>query len=129
MRITKIHLQNIGVFEDATIEFPEKPDLDKAEIHILIGENGTGKSTVLYALAGLTDLYAHSHLRFRFGDERSKFTVSTTGSPVGFTYAFNQQNGGFTGTYSPEIAEYKNKMNNYRQANFSFAFFCLFRSS
>jgi predicted ATP-binding protein involved in virulence len=53
MKIRKLHLQNIGVFDDETIEF--KPCLvkDKAEIHILTGQNGSGKSTILMALAGL----------------------------------------------------------------------------
>lgn len=116
-------MQNIGVFEDTIIEFPEKTDPNKAEIHILIGENSTGKTTVLCALAGLTDLDPHLPLRFRYTDERSKFTVSTSKAPVGFTYTFNQQSGSFAGTYSPEIIDYKNKIKNYRQTNFSFAFF------
>ena len=51
MRITKLQLKNIGVFEDVTISFPEKTNKDKAEIHIFTGENGTGKSTILYALS------------------------------------------------------------------------------
>lgn len=35
MRISKIQLKGVGVFEDETIEFPEKQDPDKAEIHAL----------------------------------------------------------------------------------------------
>lgn len=51
MRIEKLSMKNIGVFDDITLEFPaEKPE-GKAEIHLLTGPNGTGKSTVLYALA------------------------------------------------------------------------------
>ena len=37
------------------MDFPKKADPDKAEIHILTGENGTGKSTVLMLLASLAD--------------------------------------------------------------------------
>lgn len=55
MRITKLKIQNIGVFEDQEIEFKEKTIPDKAEIHIFTGENGTGKSTILYVLASLFD--------------------------------------------------------------------------
>lgn len=51
MRITQIQLQNIGSFENETIIFKEKTAPEKAEIHIFVGENGTGKSTLLYALA------------------------------------------------------------------------------
>ena len=52
MKIRKLRLKNIGVFDDEEIEFQPGPKSDKAEIHILTGENGTGKSTILMALAG-----------------------------------------------------------------------------
>ncbi len=77
MRISKIYLKNIGVFEDETIEFREKTDPEKAEIHILTGENGTGKSTILYALAD--GVYNNQLLRKRFryhNDSQSKFAVT-----------------------------------------------------
>ena len=51
MKIRSLTLRNIGVFEDETIFFPEKKEKDKAEIHILTGQNGTGKTTILQALA------------------------------------------------------------------------------
>lgn len=53
LRITQLEMQQIGPFGDLTLEFPEKPEgmEDKAEIHILAGENGTGKSTVLEVMA------------------------------------------------------------------------------
>lgn len=51
MKIRSLTLKNIGVFEDETISFPEKQDKDIAEIHILTGQNGTGKTTILQALA------------------------------------------------------------------------------
>ncbi len=53
MKIRKLHLKNIGVFDDEEIEFKECPAKDKAEIHILTGENGTGKTTILQALVML----------------------------------------------------------------------------
>jgi predicted ATP-binding protein involved in virulence len=52
MKIRSLTLKHIGVFEDETINFPEKKEKDKAEIHILTGQNGTGKTTILQALAG-----------------------------------------------------------------------------
>jgi predicted ATP-binding protein involved in virulence len=58
MKIRKLQLKNIGVFDDEEIEFKEcefnkgKEIKDrKAEIHILTGENGSGKTTILQALA------------------------------------------------------------------------------
>jgi predicted ATP-binding protein involved in virulence len=53
MKIAKLQLKNIGVFDDVTFDFPEERPKDCAEIHIFTGENGSGKSTVLYALSGL----------------------------------------------------------------------------
>ncbi len=53
MRITLLEAKGIGPFEDLNIEFKPKPAgmENKAEIHILTGENGTGKSTILMMLA------------------------------------------------------------------------------
>lgn len=55
MKIRKLQLKNIGVFDDETIEFQPCPVKDKAEIHIFTGQNGSGKSTVLMALASAFD--------------------------------------------------------------------------
>ena len=58
MKIRQLQLKNIGVFDDETIEFKEcdfnkgkEVEDRKAEIHILTGENGSGKTTILMALA------------------------------------------------------------------------------
>ncbi len=53
MKIRKLQLKNVGVFDDETIEFQPCPVKDKAEIHIFTGENGSGKTTMLQALASL----------------------------------------------------------------------------
>ncbi|MEN8215722.1 MAG: AAA family ATPase [Pseudomonadota bacterium] len=51
MRIEKLHLENIGVFDNLDLEF-QTCQQKKAEIQIFTGKNGSGKSTLLYALAG-----------------------------------------------------------------------------
>lgn len=51
MRIEGIELKNIGVFKNEKIEFKPCPKKGKAEIHIFTGTNGSGKSTILKALA------------------------------------------------------------------------------
>ncbi len=55
MRIQRIITESVGPFESLNIEF--KPKLvsmkNKAEINILTGENGTGKTTILLILAEL----------------------------------------------------------------------------
>lgn len=56
-RIESITLRDIGVFEHTHFDFPriasQSEDAKKAEIHIFTGPNGCGKSTMLYALAGI----------------------------------------------------------------------------
>ena len=47
LEIKNIRLQNIGPFDDLTINFGKKLNKKKANIHIFVGENGSGKSTVL----------------------------------------------------------------------------------
>ena len=54
-RIESLEINKIGAFEHIKMDFPKKTDPDKAEIHILTGENGTGKSTVLEALTVICD--------------------------------------------------------------------------
>ena len=53
MRIDRIRLQDVGPFEDETIEFPAGQDPNLADVYLLTGQNGTGKSTILYALASM----------------------------------------------------------------------------
>ncbi len=55
MRITNLTVKGVGAFEYATFDFnqePIKPE-GKAEIHLFVGQNGTGKSTILQILASL----------------------------------------------------------------------------
>lgn len=53
MHIEKILLRDVGPFDDVTIEFPKGTDPQLADVYLLTGPNGTGKSTILYALASL----------------------------------------------------------------------------
>jgi predicted ATP-binding protein involved in virulence len=73
MRISKLELKDIGVFEHLVIEFGQKIKEDLADIHILTGINGTGKSTILYALAGAVD---YSSIIKRFRNENSYIAMN-----------------------------------------------------
>lgn len=77
MRITRLELKNVGVFDEQVIDFRPKTDPDKAEIHILTGVNGSGKSTILYALASA--FWVDPQLlmrRFRYPDLNSQIQVT-----------------------------------------------------
>ncbi|MDI9873589.1 AAA family ATPase [Flectobacillus rivi] len=52
-RIESLEISQVGVFNNLKIDFPEKKNAGLAEIHILTGENGTGKTTILEMLAEL----------------------------------------------------------------------------
>lgn len=73
MKIQALYLENIGVFNSLKIAFPEKKDTGKAEIHILTGQNGTGKSTILYALATAFGKYDLIEKRMRISKEEKSF--------------------------------------------------------
>lgn len=91
MKIRKLHLKNIGVFDDEEIVFQPCGSKDKAEIHIFTGQNGSGKSTILMALASAFDVFKTEHgslikpgylsndfhKRFRFeNDTKPSFSVT-----------------------------------------------------
>jgi predicted ATP-binding protein involved in virulence len=51
MHIDALKLRDIGPFKDATITFPKGSDSGLADVYLLTGPNGVGKSTALYAIA------------------------------------------------------------------------------
>ena len=53
MHIERILLRDVGPFDDVTIELPKGTDPNLADVYLLTGPNGTGKSTILYALASV----------------------------------------------------------------------------
>jgi predicted ATP-binding protein involved in virulence len=80
-RIARLKINNIGVFGDLTLDFLEKPPAadKKAEIHILTGENGTGKSTILQLLTLIVASDADIPMmipKLRYLDNRSQFEVT-----------------------------------------------------
>ncbi|MFN0213127.1 MAG: AAA family ATPase [Saprospiraceae bacterium] len=78
-RITKLEMENIGPFGRLAMDFPEKPTgmKEKAEIHILTGENGTGKTTILEALvSGIShNFYRTLNEKIRHSDFPNSFSV------------------------------------------------------
>ncbi|WP_162268074.1 AAA family ATPase [Thiohalocapsa sp. ML1] len=75
MRIERLILDQVGCFDHLDISFPEGRDPDKADIHLLVGANGTGKSTILMAMAqffsavptGIQERFSHVQGCLRLG--------------------------------------------------------------
>ncbi|MEI8201455.1 MAG: AAA family ATPase [Bacteroidota bacterium] len=57
LRIKRLVINKLGVFEHLDLSFEKNKLEDKAEIHIFTGENGTGKSTLLEALTFFDSVY------------------------------------------------------------------------
>lgn len=51
MRITRLVLKDVGPFGTLDLHLPAGTRPDRADVHLLVGPNGTGKSTVLSAIA------------------------------------------------------------------------------
>jgi len=51
MKIERLVLEKVACFEHLDITFQPGRDPDKADIHILVGPNGSGKTTILMTLA------------------------------------------------------------------------------
>jgi len=80
MRIGRLVLQQIGPFTDETFVFPESPEQDEAEIHLLTGPNGAGKSTALLAL--IYFFRSHDDMVHRMRSADAKMVVSFDGEDM-----------------------------------------------
>ncbi len=77
-RISRLEVNNIGPFGHLVMDFREKPAGmdDRAEIHILTGENGTGKTTVLEMLtSGIVPWNNNPWKRTRDNQENCDFII------------------------------------------------------
>lgn len=74
LRITDLQIYKAGPFLSESINFPIKQNPNLAEVHILTGENSTGKSTMLLMLSSILPT-ASSVIKKRFWDRTSNFTV------------------------------------------------------
>ncbi|MCU6202436.1 AAA family ATPase [Enterobacter cloacae] len=101
-RIESLTLIGVGVFEHTHIDFPKITDearnAKKAEIHIFTGPNGCGKSTILYALAGILNPQpggdalvkkryhgTDSFIRFSFSGEEGLIGIKAPLQPERYT--------------------------------------------
>ncbi|MFN8395530.1 MAG: AAA family ATPase [Bacteroidia bacterium] len=100
LSIRRLELHQVGPFKDLVLEFPCKreEDRDRAEVHIFVGENGTGKTTLLEAMTAFEGWYGwteggdgkvHHNTALDWRVERkmkltnSKFDVSFSGPSIG----------------------------------------------
>lgn len=77
VQIRRLVLQGVGPFEKLEMSFPEGRDPERADVHLLVGPNGTGKSSVLAAIAQCF-AFAEAGLGARLHGEESFAAVETT---------------------------------------------------
>jgi predicted ATP-binding protein involved in virulence len=79
-RIKSLEVAHIGAFEKLQIEFKEKIEPNKAEIHIFTGKNGTGKTTLLEMLVEpLNQYFNNLNTKVHFKDiKETKLSVNYT---------------------------------------------------
>lgn len=78
MRIERLILDQVGCFEHLDLQFRAGRDPGKADIHLLVGANGTGKSTILMAMAQAFS-WVPTGLEERFRGAESYVLLERTG--------------------------------------------------
>jgi len=75
MRIEAVGFRGFPPFTDTTIEFPELKSDGLAEVHLLVGRNGTGKTRLLCLLAAACGNSADLDARHKFAGDGNAFVV------------------------------------------------------
>jgi predicted ATPase len=91
MQLKRLYLKEYKLFKDFTYDFPSD---NQHNIHVLIGINGSGKSTILEALAEIFScVVLGEKAKFGFELEYSLFksiiTTKVDGFQLGFTQPFD----------------------------------------
>lgn len=122
LRITELFIENVGPFEYQHFIFPEKKIQSKAEIHLITGENGTGKSTLLLMLSSL---FENNQIkkRFVFPNESSSYTIKFSNSQQ-YTINPKSRSGRLARNFMPPfLQEYNLKTEVPGKSAFEYAFF------
>jgi predicted ATP-binding protein involved in virulence len=71
IKITQLIIENIGPYQKETFDF--RIEKGHPDIHILTGANGTGKTTLLHALASTFDYFEPIHKEYLANDFHKRF--------------------------------------------------------
>lgn len=111
-RIESLQIAQVGPFRDVEMNFKPKKVNDKAEIHILTGGNGTGKSTILQCLS--FPKYYNGDLivnKFWTNKPTSSFTIGYSVSPASPPMKWYLSQGNLdSNNWVPRLVEYSNKV-------------------
>lgn len=99
MRFERLRLRAVGPFEDLELEFPPGTRDDLADVYLLVGANGSGKSSILRALASFfrADGPARARVWWTGGEIKGRFgghDAEIIGAPQPDRYTPVVQRGG-----------------------------------
>ena len=78
--IRKLRIENFSPFGNLVLDFPKIDEEGLAEVHLITGVNGTGKTRLLALIAAL--LGEPSHLVRRLGNEKISVAAANTGQGI-----------------------------------------------
>jgi predicted ATP-binding protein involved in virulence len=113
MRIDVITIKNLGPFDNVRIELPQGADPELADIYLLTGPNGCGKTTVLHAIAALVG-GDHRHTmrtlpgRVRKGSSKGA-EVTLVASEREYSARFGENGGGSLASLGPQAENGRTK--------------------
>jgi predicted ATP-binding protein involved in virulence len=99
--IQRLVLEGVGPFKKLDMSFPEGKDPDKADIHLLVGVNGTGKTTVLQAIAQCFSRGKDIGLKGRFRSKTSAAGIEANVGMAGIQPVYTRSSGIFSFLSTP----------------------------
>jgi predicted ATP-binding protein involved in virulence len=125
-RIKHLTIKEIGPFESLDLDFPEKKEANKAEIHVFTGENGTGKTTLLQCLAkpaGFTDNATSTLFKKFWKIDDSTFFLKIYSSTIQYLLQNGNLSWIFSENFDKNLNDYPIKSYNAESNYFDYAFF------
>lgn len=101
MRIAAIRLKHLPPFDDVMFEFPNKQEVGLGEVHIITGQNGTGKTRLLCALASVLGNFGN--LQKRIGGASFELRAFVASKSKGFLF-FQNERAVVSGQISPDVS-------------------------
>ena len=89
MRIAAIRLKHLPPFDDVVFSFPLKKEEGVGEVHIITGQNGTGKTRLLCALASVLGNFGNLHKRI--ADTSFELRAFVVSKSTGFLFLQNER--------------------------------------
>ncbi len=95
IRIRQLAVKNIGPYDNEDFDFEVKEG--NPDIHILVGVNGTGKTTILHTLAASFDYFENEHKEHTSNNFPKRFKIFEEDEneiPLSYSYTILENESG-----------------------------------